>query len=464
MAEVDLLSDANRRMRPHLSEMVKRYVQDIDGDAAADILSQPNHPEHEKLYGQLEDAMSEAASGHAPGLPQSEQGDWYKLGKGDQQVYSRLRDHNLMAAAAGRQPLAHPSELQDLPEERGKPIEYAPGPQGWGAAPSHGPSIITSGAGITRNDLDRNRAGHLMEAADRYEHSGNDPEHHSSVAGTYYPQHAILGHQTGANPAALWGDTVIGNTLSSFNTWTDGSARASRRDEKPLLSGGPDVPFMPSAATRAAANAVSQGYKWGKNILSGLNDSFSYETAKTEANRGSPTVPDGLTDYERGAFIRGRDDDLSLSAVPDVKDYGHSQGVTYSPAQAWLYDMGHEFFDPFTTVSLGGGVLHGLLKSGLKSLPKAAGAAAVREAYEEGSSPLNYAMAASFPLERLDAEAVKNAFTTPDKSTIPAGAAQNYSDQEREADEALRRLRSANQQTAPARPAYQSSVLAAGPR
>jgi hypothetical protein len=426
----DFTSDAKSRFHPVLAEALREYAPHEPVEKYAAILLDPSHPSHEYVYGLLEGRMSEAAKGHAPGMAQSEQGgwfdSWYKLGPGDQEVYKHLRNHNLLRTAAGREVVASPQQLIDL--EPGEPTDYGPGVSAWG------------GGAV---DPNLHRGGHLLEALGRHEKAAADPTHHSSFFGSYYPQHAYLGHQTAEAPLENGGDTVAGNVLSGLVTVSEASKRASRASDADVLPRPKDFGIGPNVGL--ISDGLNHLYRWGSNIAGAYGDEKTHQLAKTWTHRASPMVPEGSDPQERQWFIDTQKMDVADTKPPGIHEYGASRGKTYSPAEGWGWDALHEFVDPISLGSVGyglgkaavGGVVKGGARGAMMALPRQAADAVAREGYEEALSPLNYPMVGmTFPFG-------KGALVRPDASTIPADAASTYRADEATRQEKLARLRDA---------------------
>lgn len=407
MSESEQLLAAHRRVAPHLVKLVQRHAPDIDPDAAAGILLNPAHPFRDTLIDMLDDAIPKSASGHTPGLAASERDGWYSIGPGDQKVYAALRDSNLLNAAVGRQPVPSARHLVGG-------INYAvDGEYNPAKVEPHGVDWIA----------DQHRATQLTDAVRYHENGEADPGHHSTMFTTHYPaQHSFWNMENN-------GDTAVGQVLSEMNAWPTGSMRASRRDEAPLLRNDqPDLPFTPNAAVRAAGDLVNHGYKWGKNIIGGLIDSHVHEGAKTDTGRASTPVPEGLSPGKREEYVNALRGLVEPSGAPDLTDYGHSKGVTYSEMEKFGNDFAHEFADPFTAMSGAYGVANGLGKG----LLRAAAAAGKREIIEEGTSPLNgLAIVATKP------DLAWESFQRPSADTIPPDAKEKYAREQVERDAAV---------------------------
>jgi hypothetical protein len=389
---------------------VQRYAPDLDPDTAAGILLSPDHPDHGALIDRLDDAIPQSAGGHTPGLAESERNGWYSLGPGDQKVYAALRDSNLLNAALGRQPVPSSRHLVGG-INYGVGGDYSPAKlenpvSAWGAGP-----------------VDIANTQRLNDAVGYHEAAEADPSHHSSVLSTYYPgQHSFWNVETN-------GDTAFGQVMSEMGAWPTGSMRASRRDEPQLLKNDqPDLPFTPNTAVRAAGDLVNHGYKWGKNIIGGLIDSHTHEGARTAVDRASVPVPEGLSPVRRAGYINSLRGLIEPSGAPELADYGHSKGVTYSDMETWLNDTAHEFVDPTSAASLGYGLFKGATGAGLKAVSGVVG----REGLDEVTSPLNAITLMSLP------EKTAASFKRPDADTIPEDAKETYAQQQVERDQALK--------------------------
>jgi hypothetical protein len=431
----------SEQLRPYLLEVVGRHLPSADADATADALLNydPDNPEHVAIVNQLDEAIPAAAANHAPGISPSERAaledetgsSLYALGPGDRQVYAALRDSNLLNAVVGRKP-ADPTLFRNG-LNYAVDGEYNPVSESYAEGPNQGVMHrFAPGSPQAKQAREHNRRWLLDNAVKYYERGGEDPTAHSSISGAHYPQHALH-----VENASRLGDTALGSAFSYFGTlWGDASRRAQRTDEPDLLadnqhSDAGEFSMIPGAAS--VANAI---YKGGKNLLSSLSDSSEHEWAKLDHNRASPPVPDGMTAEQRQAFIQQRADAIDKSKPPTIQQYGASKGIAYSPAGAWMQDITHDFLDPFTMLS-GTAIVKG---SGgvLKNL----GSAAVKEAGDELSSPMNYAAALTAPFNEGAA-----AFAVPEKGTIPATAKEDYSRQQREIADNIKSLRSMREQS-----------------
>jgi hypothetical protein len=412
MSEPDYLISARQRISPHLARMVQRYAPNIDPDTAAGILFDPEHPDRDSLIDLLDDAIPKSASGHTPGIAESERNGWYSLGPGDQKVYAALRDSNLLNAVLNRQPVQSSRHLiggGNYGVDRYWQPAQLPLPQSaWGKDTALSP--------VTQ-------AQRLNDAVGYYEAAEADPSHHSNALTTYYPgQHSFWNVETN-------GDTAFGQVMSEMGAWPTGSMRASRRDEPQLLKNDqPDLPFMPNTAVRAAGDLVNHGYKWGKNIIGGLIDSHTHEGARTAVDRASVPVPEGLSPVRRAGYINSLRGLIEPSGAPELADYGHSKGVTYSDMETWLNDTAHEFVDPTSAASLGFGLFKGATGAGLKAVGGVVG----REGWDEVTSPMNAISLMSLP------EKTAASFKRPDADTIPEDAKETYAQQQVERDQALK--------------------------
>ena len=395
------VDDGLERARAGLTGLIAKHLPGISADEAADILlKQPDHPDYEGLVAALDEELAAAASGHSPGITADERESMggnsvmpdYLLGSGDQQVYSVMRDSNLLNAVVGRRPVKNADELRAgktyLTNEDGQMVP--PTEPGWFNAPtSDGQAQF----------MDRYR---LANAGHDYHSAEQAPERHSTLLGSPYPQHQILGDEN--SPANAWynsGDGVLGNAIMPFVTWPEASKRASRRDEPDIIPGAESLPGM-------AINTVG---KWAKNIGGELFNANAQGFGYAATNRGSPMVPEGVTDPEmRADSIENVRDAASSIEAPDVHTYGASKGLGYSPTGGWLMDMGHEFADPLTPAfgvaggtyraaanfAKGGG--RGILGGLVREIPKAI----ANEGAEEASSPLNYGVGAlSYPWQQV---------------------------------------------------------------
>ena len=412
MSEPEHLIAARQRISPHLARLVQRYAPDLDPDTAAGILLDADHPERGALIDLLDDAIPQSASGHTPGLAESERNGWYSLGPGDQKVYAALRDSNLLNAVLNREPV--PSSRQFVGganygvDGDGNPAQLPLPQSAWGKDTVLSPATQTQ---------------RLLDGLWYHESAEADPGHHSNALSTYYPgQHSFWNVETN-------GDTAFGQVVSEMGAWPTGSMRASRRDEPQLLKNDqPDLPFTPNTAVRAAGDLVNHGYKWGKNIIGGLIDSHTHEGARTAVDRASVPVPEGLSPVRRAAYINSLRGLIEPSGAPELADYGHSKGVTYSDMETWLNDTAHEFVDPTSAASLGYGLLKGVTGAGLKAVGGVVG----REGWDEVTSPMNAISLMALP------EKTAASFQRPDASTIPEDAKETYTQQQVERDQALK--------------------------
>jgi hypothetical protein len=401
MSEPDYLISARQRISPHLARLVQRYAPDLDPNTAAGILLSPDHPDHGALIDRLDDAIPQSARGHTPGLAESERNGWYSLGPGDQKVYAALRDSNLLNAVLNREP---------VPSSR-----HLVGGINYGVDGSYSPATLPLPRSAWGQDTVLSpitQTQRLNRAVGYHESAEADPSHHSNVLSTYYPgQHSFWNVDTN-------GDTAFGQVMSEMGAWPTGSMRASRRDEPDLIPG----------ATYLPTQLVNHGYKWGKNIIGGLIDSHTHEGARTAVDRASVPVPEGLSPVRRAGYINSLRGLIEPSGAPELEDYGHSKGVTYSDMETWLNDTAHEFVDPTSAASLGFGLFKGVTGAGLKAV----GGVVSREGWDEVTSPMNAISLMSLP------EKTAASFKRPDADTIPEDAKETYAQQQVGRDQALK--------------------------
>ena len=399
---------AERNVFPLLMEMAQQYAPDYDPVRVAEILLSPDRGEEfDALVQQLDDRIPASAVGHIEGITDSERNGGYSLGPGDQKVYAALRASNLMNAAIGRQ--AVPS------------AQHLVGGGNYGVDGEYNPVYDEPHATDWIEDI--NRGGKLNRAAGYYKAAAADPTHHSTFFSTHYPeQHSFW--QLDNN-----GDSNIAQALSWMNLSPTASMRASRKDQPDLVNTKyEDIPFMPNAGAKLVGNVANQLYKWGGNILGGLDDSYTHERARTEAGRASVPVPEGLSPEQRSQYAGALRGLVEPSKAPAIKDYGHAKGVTYSDMGAFGADLSHEIVDPSTVVSGGWGMLKGLAGAGVKAL----GGVLAREAATEVLNPLNVAAAAVTMPKTFDSLYV------PPASTIPEDAKDQYAQQEADRQQALK--------------------------
>jgi len=406
------------KLGEHLRSVAERYLPDsgISPGVIADVLMRydPEHPLHASIVGELDEAMGAAAQGHARGISPSERKALggservpdYLLGPGDQIAYGVLRDTNLVNAALGRRPVTDPVSLI----EGGKTYEEGEAKQ---------PLFGSAGA-------------HPLNAAIQdYERGIASPERHSSLTGSHFPQHRLLSQDATPNSLDRAGDTIAGQTLSTFSQWSDASRAAGRRDDDNY------------GTTLAAAD------RWRRNIASELSKQSDYEWAKTATGRASPLVPDGLSPAKRDGYIAGVSSLKEKAGPgPTITEHAASQGKTYSPLAAWGMDFAHEFVDPVTpaTIAVAGpvGFARAFAKPGATitgALLKGSTSAMGAEAMSEAAEPMNYAAAAfTFPWS-----AGTKMLTPPSIDSLPGGMVGREGYQKREAsrDETLSRIQRA---------------------